>query len=528
MLGAVGLVLLMACTNVAALLVTRTSDRRGEMSVRAALGAGRARLARQVLTESVLLGVISGAIGAVLAVAAFDVLVAALPLPRMLGDTLHLDWTMLATSLVLSVVAGCAVSLGPMHGLLRGDVQASAFRSRVASGSTQGGGRLQRGLVVGEVLIAVVLATGAALLVRTIGELRAIELGLDPEGVMTVEVVLPEAGHDPSVRPQLYASLLERVEALPGVQSVGLMNRVPVRDGGWQGTLNILDRPDLAEGARPNAFFRVLSPNAIDALGIEVLEGRGVRSTDGPDDPLVALVNETFANSMYPGESAVGRFFERSSSPIEIVGVIRNVPVYGLIGEVPMAAYYPWDQMLSRSAYAVIVAKTSLEPNDLVAPIRAILGDVAPRAALGRVASMEAVTDAAMAEPLRLRFFLGMFSVLGIILGTVGVYGVVSYSVQRRQTEFGIRMALGAEPGRLLGDVIRNGMVPVVLGVVAGTILAALSSTVLARFLFEVEPTDPVSLLLASGALLATGIVASIVPAWRASTTHPGEALRAE
>jgi predicted permease len=529
LLGAVGLVLLMACTNVAALLVTRTSDRAGEMSVRAALGAGRARLARQVLTESVLLGVISGVIGMLLAVAAFDLLVAALPLPRALGQMLNLDWTLLVASLGLSVVAGCAVSLGPMHGLLKGDFTTGVFGARAAGGTAGNGGGLQRLLVVGEVLIAVVLATGAALLVRTVGELRAIELGLEPEGVMTVEVMLPEAGVDEGERLQFYPELLSRVAALPGVSAAGMVNRVPVRDGGWQGSISLVDRPDLSGDREPNAFYRPVSPGSFDALGVEVIEGRGVLESDNADAPLVAVINETFATSMFGSESAVGRVIGRSGfvgESIEIVGVIRNVAVDRLIGEVPMTAYYPWAQTMATSAYGTVVVKTSLEPTELVGPIRTIVQDLDPLAALGRSESMEEVAAGAMAEPLRLRFFLGLFSVLGIVLGTVGVYGVVSYSVQRRSTEFGIRMALGAAPSRLMGDVVRNGMVPVVLGVIAGTAVAFVSSTVLAGFLFGVDPTDAVSLLTASGALLAAGAVAAFLPALRASMTDPGDALR--
>ena len=193
-----------------------------------------------------------------------------------------------------------------------------------------------------------------------------------------------------------------------------------------------------------------------------------------------------------------------------------------------MAAYYPWAQTLRGSAYAILVAKTSLDPADLVGPIRGIMQELDPRAALGRSETMESVVNAAMVEPLRLRFFLAMFSVLGIVLGTVGVYGVVSYTVQRRSPEFGIRMALGAAPRRLLADVVKNGMLPVVIGVVAGSGVALMSSTVLAGFLFEVEPTDPVSLLSAAGALLVAGVVAALIPAWRASATDPALALRAE
>ncbi len=528
LLGAVALVLLTACANVAALLVTRTSDRTGEMSVRTALGAGRGRLARQVLAESTLLGAIAGAAGVVLAAAAFDVLVASLPLPRELGRTLHLDWTTLAAGVALAMGVGALISLAPMHGLLRGDLTRAGFGLRTAGGGTRGSGRLQQALVVAEVLTAVVLVTGTALLMRTVGQLRSIDGGFEPEGVMTVEVILPE-GEGADGGPAFFTTLLERVRALPGVTSAGLTNRVPVRDGGWQGSLALADRPELEGDRRPSAFYRPSSPGAFEALGLELAAGRTFTELDGPDQPLVAIVNETLARTLLPGQSAVGRIIDRHmfhEGPIEIVGVVRNVAVDDLIGEAPMAIYYPWDQTPSGAAYGIVVIKSELAPEGFVEPVRRIVAELAPRAALGRAQSMDDVLDDAMAEPLRLRFFLGLFSLLGVVLGTVGVYGIVSYSVQRRRAEYGVRMALGARPSDLVHDVVRSGIAPVVLGILAGALVAWFASSVLAGFLFGVEPTDPASLTAAGLVLLVAGVVAALVPAMRAAATDPSIALR--
>ena len=193
-----------------------------------------------------------------------------------------------------------------------------------------------------------------------------------------------------------------------------------------------------------------------------------------------------------------------------------------------MAGYYPWAQTYQDSPYGTVVLKTSLDPTGVVAPLRRVVQELDPRVALGRVESMEAIMDGAMVEPLRLRFFLAMFSVLGIILGTVGVYGLVSYTVQRRTAEYGIRMALGAPPRSLMTEVIRTGMLPVVIGVVAGCVVSMGSSTVLASFLFGVEPTDAVSIVSASAALLVAGVLAALIPAWRARALDPATALRAE
>lgn len=531
LLAAVGLVLLMSCANVAALLVTRTADRAGDMAVRAALGAARLRLARQILTESVLLGVVGGIAGVVLAVAAFDLLVASLPLPRALDQTLGMDWTALAAGFALAIVAGGAVSLGPMHRLLRGDFEAGSFGSRSAGGTTsRDRNGLQRLLVTSQVLMAVVLATGASLLIRTVDELQAIDWGLDPQGVLTADVMLSETG-DPAVRPLFYDNLLDRVSALPGVESVGMINRIPVRDGGWQGPVNLADRPELTGQQRPGAYYRPVSPTTFETLGIEVVEGRGFTPADTRDAPAVAIVNQAFARAHFGGESAVGRFFDRTSfvsRPLEIVGVIRDVAVDDLIGAVPPAVYYPWDQTLAESAYGILTVRSSLDLESLTQPIRDIVRELDPRATLGRVETMQSVVDNAMSEPLRLRFFLGLFSLLGIVLGTVGVYGVASFAVQRRQAEFGIRLALGATPRRLMGDVVQSGMLPVVRGVIVGSAVAFLGSTLLAGFLFGVEPTDPLSLGAAAVALLVTGCGASFLPAWRASATDPAVSLRSE
>ena len=213
---------------------------------------------------------------------------------------------------------------------------------------------------------------------------------------------------------------------------------------------------------------------------------------------------------------------------VEVVGVIRDIAVTDLVGEQPMAGYYAWDQVLRSSGSGILLVKTEGDPLSLVGPLRSIIHELEPLAAIGRIQTMEDALDGEMSEALRLRFFLGLFSVLGIVLGTIGVYGVVSYSVQRRSAEFGIRMALGAEPRLLLGTVVRQGMLPVALGVIAGTAVALLASRTLSGFLFEVQPTDPVSVLVAAGALLAAGMLAALVPAVRASSADPAAALRAE
>ena len=529
LLAAVGVLLLMACVNVAALILTKTVDRQREMSVRTALGAGRARLARQVLTESMLLGLLAGAIGLALAVGMFDIIVTSIPMDPSFRGTARLDWAALGAALGLAVATGSLISLAPIRNLLRGDLSAGALTDRTRGAGAAHATRMQSTLVVAEVLLAVVLVTGATLLTRTVAQLRAVDLGFEPAGILTLDILASEEDTSVEERAAFYDQLLDRTAALPGVTSSALINRLPLRDGGFQGTVTVADRPDLDGANRPNAMYRPVTPGAFEALGAEILEGRGIRTTDIQDGPLVAVVNQTFARRIWGEESPIGKTYSTGFvGSVQIVGVIRDMAVTDLVGDPPMAGYYAWDQSMRGSAYAVLMAKTSGDPSALSAPIRAIVQELDRRSAIGRIETLDDALDTKMAEPLRLRFFLGLFSLLGLVLGTVGVYGVVSYSVERRQAEFGIRMALGAEPRRLLGTVVRDGMLPVLLGVIGGTIVAIALSKALAGFLFGVEPTDPASLLFAAGTLCGAGVIAALIPAVRASTARPAVALRGE
>lgn len=422
------------------------------------------------------------------------------------------------------------ISLAPMRSLLRGDVAGGAMGERRQSGLAAGPARLQGALVVAEVLLAVVLATGAALLVRSVDRLQSIDPGIEPAGTLAVDLYLGPGETSEAERTAFFRALAERAEALPGVRAAGLINRLPVRDGGYQGPIRIEDRPDLSGPARPNVAFRTVSPGTFAALGAEVIEGRGLEPRDREGAVPVAVVNETLALTLWPGRSALGRRIGANSSPelFEVVGVVRNVAVHDLVTEAPMAAYYPWGQVAAWQSGGVLVVRAGDDPTALAPVLRGLVAELEPRAAVGTVATLDEVVRDGMRDNVRLRFFLGLFALLGIVLGTVGVYGVVSYGVERRRTEIGVRMALGAQRGRMIGDVVRAGMLPVTLGVVAGSIVALGASRALAGFLFEVEPTDPRSLLAAAGALLLAGALAALVPAVRASGTDPAVALRAE
>lgn len=530
LLGSVALILLMACANVTALILTRTSDRSGELAVRTALGAGRGRLARQILTESLTLGVVAGVAGMALAAGLFDLLVASLPLRDGFQQTLALDWTTFAVALGLSLVVGTLISAIPIRSLLAGRVDGALAGARGQGGGVTVRGRMQGTLVLAEVLLAVMLVSGATLLVRSVSHLQSLDSGIDPEGVLVLDV-LAESSLDQASRRAFMEEVVEKGAAIPGVQAAGLINRLPIRDGGWQGTTEVEDRPDLRDERRPNSMWRTVSPGYFAAMGIEMIQGRAFDERDGPDAMPAVIVSRSFAELMWPDQDATGkRVNDRMANAgwVTVVGVAEEVRMQGLVGPNTIAMYRPKAQLATRSTANVLVLRTDLDPMAVAGQLRSLIRQLSPGVAIARVETMDDVVANAMIEPLRIRFLLGLFALLGLVLGSIGVYGVVSYSVSRRKAEFGIRMALGAEPRALLGEVVRGGILPVVGGIVGGIAASAVLSGVLASFLFGVQPTDPASFAVAAGVLLIAGVAAAALPGIRASRTNPVEALRGD
>lgn len=530
LLGAVGLLLLMACANTAALILARTTDRSGEIGLRLALGAGRGRLIRQIMTESVTLSLLAGLAGAAVAVALFRRLVASLPLQSGFGEAVTLDWTTFAAGVGLAVVVGLMVSAIPVRHLLQGRL--SGVSGERVVGVRLGPGRAHAVLVAAEVMLAVLLVTGATLLIRSVGRLYALDPGFDPNGVVAVDLIVSTQEMDSPARWRFFRELLQRAKTVPGVTSAGYTNRLPVRDGGWQGPIEVESRADLRGADRPNALYRTVTPDYLRTMGMEIRTGRGVDAGDREGAQPVVLVSESFARKMWPGETPLGRRvrtgFMGDTTWLSVVGVVEETRMFTMTGENPIVMYLPHEQSGFPGEGQVLVMRTAGDPGAVFDAVRRLVREVDSRVAVARPSSMEDVVRTALAQPLRLRFFLMLFAALALILGTVGVYGVVSYAVTRRRTEFGIRMALGAGPGRVLGEVVGGGMVPVAIGVGGGLLGAIALSRVLGRFLYEVAPTDPLSLSLAGGALLGAGVLAALLPGWRAGRVSPVEALRAE
>lgn len=529
LLGAVAMLLVIACANAAALILARTTDRTGELTIRSALGAGRYRIARQIATESLVLALVSATAGAVIAAFAFKALVASLPLQQGFGTTLSMGWQAFAIAFLLALVVGIVVSVVPIRQLLRGRLD-GVSRERSEQGLRFGTHRAHGAMIVAQVTVAVMLVTGAMLLVRSVERIRALDPGFDSRGVSTVDLVASSTSITPAVRAQFFRDALARIEALPGVSSAGLTNRLPVRDQGWQGTVGIENKPEYAGAQRPNSLLRTATPNYLKALGISIRSGRGIEESDDANGELVVLISESFAKTVWPGEDAIGKRIQlgQGTAPWRrVVGVVEETRMTNMFGDIPFTTWVPHEQFQGMQG-ATAVIRSDLPPAALSASVRNVVATLNDRVAVARPGTMESVVSSALAEPLRLRFFLGLFAALALLLGSVGVYGVVSYAVARRRAEFGIRMALGAAPSRVLTHVVRHGLTPVIIGVVAGLAGSIALSGLLRGFLYDVSPRDTPSLFVATGALLVAGILAAVVPAWRAGAISPVEALRSD
>jgi putative ABC transport system permease protein len=530
LLGAGVLLLLMACANVAALVLARTTDRIHEMALRAALGAGQGRLARQIVTESLAFSLLAGGLGLLIATLGFEVLVRSLPLRNGLAAAVALDWTAFLAALLLSILVGLGVAAAPVRDLLLGRLKGLS-NERGSRGLGRATGRIHAALVGAEAAVAVLLVVGAMLLIRSVGRLLAVDLGLDPHGVLAVEVTAYGEDVSPADRWRLFRELEDRAARIHGVSSVGFISRIPIRDGGWQGTVNVVSNPELQGSNAPNALYRPITPDYLRTMSLTVVRGRGIEPADRAGAPRVGLVSQSFASRAWPGREPVGMLLRTrvggDTAAISVIGVVEEAKVTSIAGANPFVLYVPWEQEGPREG-EVLMLKTARPLDQIVTEVRGILHDIDSRAAIARVTTMDDVVAGAMAEPLRLRFFLTLFGGLALILGVVGVYSVVSYSVARRQTEFGVRLALGATPSQVLRHVVTRGLFPVAAGTVVGIAAAIALARIASGFLYGVSATDPLSIGMAALALLVSGSLAAVVPAWRAARVSPVESLRSD
>jgi predicted permease len=530
--GAVALLLLMACASVANLVLTRGLGRARELAVRTSLGAGPLRLFRQLLTESVLLAALGGALGALVAAWLMGLVRALGPaLPRL--EQASIDGRALVFALAVSLAAALLFGVLPAVRAMRVQPQSGLREGSRTSGSA-GSQRARRSLAAFELAAAVVLLSGAGLLVRSFWKLQHVDPGFDPRGVLLARVSLAGPGyvfpqrwpvHDWPAASAFTEALATRLAASPGVESVAFAHQGPT-DEGWTTRVTIDGRPAPPPGEQDEASFRPVSAGYFATLGIRLAKGREFGRFDAAGRPLTAVVNQAFAARHLPGEEPLGQRVVVFGTPREIVGVVPNERFQGREAGAATAVYLPLAQNPQPSL--MVIARGTRGPLDLVPALREALRGVDPTLALFEVEAALGALESSMEERRFTLLLLGTFAAVALALAAVGIYGVVSFAVTDRTREMGLRMALGAEPRHVFRMVVRQGLGLSLAAIAAGTVLALFLGRVMERLLFGVEARDPVTFAVVPAILLAAAFVASAVPARRATRVDPTTALRAE
>jgi len=528
LMGAVGLVLLVACANVANLLLARGIERRQAITVRLALGATRARVVRQLLTESTVMAGAGGLAGYGLAILLTDLL------RWLAADTLPRVGEVRPDATVLAFTAGAVILSVTLSGLLpalSASRQRMTVSARVAGGGSATGGRLQSGLVVTQVALATVLMLGAGLLVHSFDRLTAVDPGFDATGVLTARVSLPREryGEERLVR-AFYNRLSARLAALPGVEAAGTTSDLPFGPGGVQVIFEAEGQP-RAEDEQPWAKLHIVGDGYLAALGRPLLAGRGLGSQDGAEAPAVAVVSRHMAQLAWPGESALGKRFRLGGDTSEegwhtVVGVVEDARG-GTLNEQISPSFLLSRQQLPWRTMGLVV-RSGGDTAALAEPLRRVVWDLDPELPVTDVETLTARLDASVAGPRFRTAVLAFFALLALAVATAGVHGLVAFSVARRRFEIGLRMALGAERGRVLRSVLGRMLRLAAIGLALGLAASLLTNHLVAAFLFGVTTEDPVTYLAALATLLATLVLAAMGPARRASGVDPAAVLRGE
>ena len=533
LLGAVGFVLLIACANVANLLLARGEVRRRELAVRGALGADRARLVRQLLTESGVLALAGGAAGTAIAWLALGPLLAlsAGSIPRV--DDVVVDARVfgfalaatLASSLAFGVVPALRAGRTVPEESLRGTGRVTAGRGRL---------RLRGALVATQVALAFLVVTGAGLMIRSFRGLTAVDPGFDPSNVLMADISLPAGDYPEPERVVGFTdALLERLRALPGVTAASATSALPLHEtpGNWDFDLEGVPAPPPGQPAHSGDHV-VIGPGFLDALGTPLIEGRAFGVGDRLDAPLVAVVNETLARMFFPGESPVGRRIRATGDTtwLTIAGVIGDVLYVSLDASPRPAWYVTYAQTpaLYGAVSPTYIVRTEGDPASLGAAVRAAVRDLDPNLPITRMATLEEVVGDSVARPRFLTTLLVLFGGLAATIGAIGLYGVLAYTVTQRGREFAIRMAVGAGSAVIFARVLRDGLAIAVAGLLAGCALALIAMRLIESQLFGIAPRDPLTFLAVAGLLLAVALAACALPALRAVRVAPLEALRAD
>lgn len=532
LLATVAFVLLIACANIANLLLARATSRQKEIAIRAALGAGRLRLIRQLLTESLLLSLVGGALGFLLALWGSSLLVSLMPedVPRI--HEVSIDGRMLAFTLLVSFVTGVVFGLAPALRASRLDLNESLKEG--SRGTTVGfrENRLRGLMVVSEVAMALVLLVSAALLIKSFARLLEVNPGFNPANVLTMDVQLPNLPPARYAKEEeqtaFFQQLMDRIKALPGVDGAGAVVTLPLT-GAFESTdVIIAGAPKLPSGQLPEADYTTVTTDFFQTLQIPLLKGRQFTAQDAKDTTGVIIINDILARNSWPNEDPIGKRltvgFEKS--PREVVGVVGSIRQTTLDEAVRPAMYMP--HLQSSNPGMTVIVRTRGEPLALVAAVREQVRALDKEVPVTHVRSMEEVFATAVAQPRFSMLVVSVFAVLALVLAAVGIYGVMAYSVSRRAHEIGVRMALGARSGQVLTLVLKEGMTLTLAGIALGVFGAFALTRLIATLLFAVSTKDPITFVGVSTLLAAVAFVACYIPARRATKVDPLVALRYE
>jgi predicted permease len=538
LLGAVALVTLIACANVANLLLARGAARRHELAVRVALGASPGNLLRTALTESVLLALFGGAVGLALGALAVRGLTVLRPAALQDVGPITIDFIVLAFTLGASIVTGLAFGIVPAAQTMRADGLHAALQS--SSRTDTAGmrtGRMRTTLVAAELALSVLLLVGAGLLIKSFVRLQNVPRGFDPRGVLTFGVSLPDARYPkPSDAATFYQSMTAQLDSLPDVDAAAGMSIIPLDGDGYQISVMSLDGQPIPDADQPSPQIRIVTPAAFRALGIRIVRGRMFGDADRAGQPRVVLVNERAARLLWPSGDALGHRMEIGTkfglggerAGGEVVGIVADVHDAALGVPPQPTVYLAHAQFPVSDLTAVVRVRADVDPLRLVPAVRSVVKRLDPQLPLNNVQPMTNIESASVAQPRFVTLLLASFAFIAMVLALVGVYGVMAYLVGQRTREFGIRIALGASRRAIVASTLGRAAKPIVLGLGVGMAGAALLTRTMERLLYEVQPTDPATFLAVPCILATVALVAAYVPARRAREVDPVIALRGE
>jgi len=532
LLATVAFVLLIACANIANLLLARATSRQKEIAIRAALGAGRRRIIRQLLTESLLLSITGGAIGLLLAVWGNSLLVSLIPreVPRI--SEVSIDPRILLFTLGISIVTGLIFGLVPALQASRFDLNKSLKDGVRGMTSGAGQNRLRSLLVVAEVAMALVLLIGAGLLMKSFVRLLDVKPGFNPANVLTFDVQLPDLPPSRYERKEeqtaFFQQLMTRLQALPGVENAGGVLSLPLSGAVESTDLIVEGRESTPDGERPNADYTVVTPDYFATLQIPLLQGRQLNAQDKLDAPLVIVINDTLAARIWPGENPIGKRLRVGfeEKPREVIGVVGTIKQSTLDAEARPAMYLP--HLQSPNPRLTVLVRTHGEPLSMAATVRQEVRAVDKDVPIAQVQTMEKVLGASVAQPRFSMLVVGLFAALALVLSAVGIYGVMAYAVSRRGHEIGVRMALGAGANQVLKLVLKDGMTLALAGIAVGLLGAFALTRLMASLLFGIGAKDPATFISVAAFLAFVAFIACYIPARRATKVDPLVALRNE